>query len=142
MRKLFYFFSPLIALFLFMGFPSWAALRCPVCGMEIAESNPTSFQFLEKEQKIQVCSFVCASRFHRKHPSSQIKVKAHETSEWIEGTKAFYLVKSKNILKEITTQMLPPVIGFKSEQAALECKKRLGDGEVVPGIDAAIRVYE
>lgn len=138
MLKLSYFFAFLLVFFS----PVFAASKCPVCGMDVRETSKIIFQFAEKENKTEVCSFVCASRYHRKHSDLSLTVKDFSSTEFVDVKKAYFLVKSKNILKEVDTRMLPPVIGFKSEQAALEMKKRLNDGDIVQGFDAAVRVYE
>lgn len=142
MLKPSYFLFALFFLFLLSARTLTAAAKCPVCGMQIKTESKVTFQFTQKDTKTEVCSFVCASRFLKRHSDSTLFVKDFPSAEPVDAKKAFFLVKSKNAHKEVETQMLPCVIGFKTEQAALEFKKHIGDGEVVQGFDAALRIYE
>lgn len=137
-----YFFSKFLFFILFFLPAFVIAARCPVCGMDVKAESKTKLQFTAKESKTEVCSFVCASRFSKKHADQELLAPDFKKGEWVAAKTAFFLVKSKNLLKQTDVPMLPGVVAFKNEPDALEMKKSLGDGEVVQGFDAAVRVYE
>ena len=117
------------------------ALRCPVCGMDL-KSSTVSFETTQNGKSAYTCSFACAHRYHRKHPEASLHIRDFTNGKRLDVNDAFFLVKSKNLLKEVEVLMPPAVIAFQTEGDAQKASKRLGDGTVVKGFDAAIRVYE
>lgn len=131
-------------LFLFISCASQSVkndLQCPVCGMHFNSTAKTSFQAHEGEGKKQVCSFSCASRL-KKRFHSKLQAKDYSSGEWIEAESAYYLIRSRNLLKELDFDMPPSVVAFGSEREAYKKLKELGDGKIVGGFGALEKTYE
>lgn len=119
-----------------------ADAKCPICNMVIQKDSKTAFESVRENKPVHVCSFSCAHRFHKRFPDAEIFVKDYVSGKRISAKVAFFLVKSKNILKEIDFEMPPTVVAFSTEADAKKVKARLGDGELVQGFDALQKVYE
>ena len=91
---------------------------------------------------LRFCSFSCAHRFHRAHTETGFAVRDYESGKEISASRAFFVLDSKNILKELPFDMAPTVVGFGAEASARSKIKGLGDGEVVQGMDALEKRYE
>jgi YHS domain-containing protein len=128
---------------LFIGLSAFAAqLDCPVCGMHFKEDAKTSFESVRDGKPIHLCSFSCARRVHKKTPAAALKARDFETGAALDARTAWFLVKSKNVLKELDFDMPPSIVAFATEDAAKKARARLKDGEVVKGFDAVEKAYE
>ncbi len=109
---------------------------CVVCGMKVKEGARVGFEAVHENKAIHFCSFACASAFHKKHPDSALRAFNYLGGEPVDAAKAFYLVKSKGLLKEVEFGMPPVVAAFSSKADAEGAAKRLGDGKVVQGLES------
>ncbi len=131
----------LLLLFIFSATTSYAA-DCPVCGMHFKDGAKTSFETVKDGKPVHVCSFSCARRVHKKMPEAPLKAVDFETGSAVDAKSAWFLVKSKNVLKELEFDMPPSVVAFSKEEQAKKARERLKDGEIVKGIDAVEKAYE
>ena len=89
---------------IFLSSVGWAKdLDCQVCGMKIGEKAPNHF-VLKKEKgsdSLHVCSIPCVQK-GRKNAPGYIKTEVSDFNhpgKLLDGNRAFFLVKSKNIKK-------------------------------------------
>ena len=116
--------------------------KCPICGMNFEVGAKTSYESTRDGKPVAFCSFSCARRFHQKYPDAKLHAHDFETGKPVEASSAFFLAKSKNVLKELPFDMPPSVVAFAGREAANKTKARLGDGEVVKGFPALLKIYE
>lgn len=118
--------------------------NCAVCGMKTTTDAKTGFNSVKDGKPVYFCSFACAHRFHGSGAHKDAPLFAHDykSGAEIDANKAYYLVKSKSIAKEIDFDMPPTVVAFSTEQAAKETQSRVKDGEVVKGFEAVVKAYK
>lgn len=111
--------------------------------MKAGPSAKTGFESERNGKPTHFCSFACAHRFHSSADHRNAPLFAHDfkTGARLDAKQAFYLIKSKNISKELEFDMPPTVVAFSSEQTAKEIQTRLKDGEVVKGFEAVEKAY-
>lgn len=136
------FFTSLI-LFVGLQFTAVAAeaLKCAICGMEFKRNAKTAFESTRGGNPTHFCSFACVHRFHEKFKDTPIFARDFETGNRIDASRAFFLFKSKNVLKELEFDMPPSVVAFSTEEAAKRIQSRLKDGEIVTGYVSLERAY-
>jgi YHS domain-containing protein len=127
---------------LIAGAAATTKLHCSICGMDFTPTAKTSFASVHKGKPIHFCSFTCASRFHKKYPEEALSALDFLTGSKLETKSAYFLIRSKNILKELEFDMPPSVVAFKTSAAAKKTQARLGDGEVVQGLGALEKAYD
>lgn len=92
--------------------------------------------------EMHVCSMTCAKKIRKQKPElTQIQViNFNEPSEFLIGQDAYFLMKSKNIKKDMgANAMAPYLAAFKTEAEAQSAQKKYGDGEVVHGIESVLK---
>ncbi len=107
--------------------------ECPVCGMTFRPTAKTAFFTKVQEKPRHLCSFACATKTSDKFPEAKFEVTDFSSDKTIPGDDAYFLVRSKNLLKELDFDMPPTVVAFASEKAAKDKTTKLGDGEVIRG---------
>jgi hypothetical protein len=130
------------SLVLAVAIASAAPENCSICGMSISSASKTTFTTERDGKTTEFDSFTCASRFQAKYPKAALWARDFLTGKKIEASKAFYLVKSEKIQKEVEFGMMPTVVAFADEAEARKKQKALGDGEIVKGFAAARKAYE
>jgi YHS domain-containing protein len=125
-----------------LGAATEATLKCPICGMKFKPSAKTSFEATHEGKELQVCSFACARRLRKKYEKDPLYAHDFHTLKKIDSTSAFFLIKSKNLLKELDFDMPPSVVAFSVEADAKKVRDRLMDGEIVNGFAAMEKAYE
>lgn len=132
----------LMTFFLHVWGNAAATTRCSVCGMETRADSRLSFEAKTKEKTYTLCSFACASRITDKHADAALFTKDYVTGEKIPAKEGYYLVKSTSLAGEVEMGMPPVVASFKTKEKAEEALKRLGNGELKQGIDAAFLSFK
>lgn len=120
---------------------SGEAFKCAICGMEFREKAKTAFESAPDGKPIHFCSYACIHRFHERYKDAPIFAHDFETGNRIEANTAFFLIKSKNVLKELDFDMPPSVVAFSKKESAEKAQSRLKDGEIVTGYAALEKVY-
>ncbi len=121
---------------LFLFFSALAGanpLECPLCGMSFKATAKTSFLATHEAKPLPLCSFACAVKLFDRKNGTTFHVLDFSSGKQFSADKAFFLVKSKNLLKELEFDMPPSVVAFLDEAQARAKQKTLGDGEVVHG---------
>ena len=129
------FFIPLfltLSLFLSSVAPA-AELECPVCGMTFKQEAKTAFSTQLEGKSRRLCSFACAAKTAQKYPQAGFQLNDFNSGKSLNGENAHFLIRSKNLLKELDFDMPPSVVAFASEKEAKEKTTKLGDGEIVHG---------
>ncbi len=108
-------------------------LRCPICGTEIKPTSKTVFMGENDGEKVKFCSFACASKFHKRHLTSNLYVMDYLTGEFIPANTASYLIKSSKVAALLKEEMPPYVIAVKDKSVAKDQLKQFDDGEYVDG---------
>lgn len=118
--------------------------ECSICGMKTSTDAKTGFDSVRDGKPVYFCSFACAHRFHEAaaHKNAPLSAHDYQTGAAIDSGSAYFLVKSKNITKEVDFDMPPTVVAFATESGAKEVQSRLKDGEVVKGLDAVTKAYK
>ena len=143
-KKIFW-MTLLICLFILHP-PIWTAnLNCDVCGMTLSE-NAKNHIVLKNEavekNTLHVCSFTCFLKAKKNAPKySKVEISDfNNPGKFLDADKAFFLVKSAKIKKDLGELVMPPYFGaFATKQLAETAKAKYGDGIVVRGIDNAAK---
>ena len=109
--------------------------------MDVKAESKIKFETIQKEKKVSFCSFSCAVQFHQKYPNSKISTTDYLYQKPIDAAQGFYLVRSKRLLKEFEFDMPPTVAVFATREDAETTQKKLGDGKILSGFDAAEKEY-
>ena len=117
-------------------------VTCAVCGMEMKPGARASFESIRNEKPVYLYSYSCAHAFHSKYPDAPLFAFDWDTGSKIDVKSASFLVKSKNVLKELEFGMAPTVVAFSSEALAKKHHDRLKDGEVVKGYEALEKIFQ
>ena len=129
-----FFNSLLLTLSLFLASGVGAAqLECPVCGMNFTAGAKTSFTTQIEGKTRHLCSFSCAAKTAHKYPQAGFQLNDFTSGKSLGGENAHFLIRSKNLLKELDFDMPPSVVAFASEKEAKDKTTQLGDGEIVHG---------
>jgi len=126
----------LLPLFLlFLAVPAWALTKveCPVCGMQFSDKAKTSFFATHDGKPVHLCSFACAAKLADRDPKAPFTAVDFASGKSLPADSAYFLIRSKKLLKELEFDMPPSVVAFTDEKAAKEKAKSLGDGEIVQG---------
>ena len=117
------------------GFDAAAAgtLECPICGMHFKATARTSFLAQYEKKPLNLCSFACATKLSDRQSGATFQVLDFASGNLIDAEKAFFLIKSKNLLKELEFDMPPSVVAFAQKAQAQAKQKAIGDGEVING---------
>lgn len=132
----------LVGLLLSATLRAGEAENCPICGMELAKDSKTSFESKRDKKPVTFCSFTCAVKFHKKNPKTELFAIDFLTGKRIDAQKAFFLIKSKALEKELPFGMPPTIVSFASEADAEKTKSRVKDGTIVKGFNAVEKIYE
>ncbi len=143
MRKLF--FVSLVSGIL-LSHVLWAAdVDCDVCGMIIKDKVSNHF-ILKKatvtEKALNACSIPCVTKA-KKSSAHYTKVEVSDFNhpgKFLDGDKAFFLIKSKNLKKDLGDMVMPPhVVACATKEEAAAAQKKYGDGKVVQGFDNVLK---
>jgi hypothetical protein len=118
------------------------SISCRLCGMHFKEAAKTSFESTRDGTPLHVCSFSCAKKLRGKQPNAPLKSHDFDTGAPIDAGTAWFLIKSKNVQKELDFDMPPSVVSFSTELTARKTRDRLKDGEVVKGFEKVEKAYE
>ncbi|MBI4403782.1 MAG: nitrous oxide reductase accessory protein NosL [Deltaproteobacteria bacterium] len=116
--------------------------RCVICGMEIKKDAKIIFESVRDGKPIHFCSFSCVHSFHSKYRDAPVFVYDFNSGKKVNAQSAFFIVKSKNILKELEFGMPPAVVAFLDEASARKVQVRLKDGEVVRGYETLEKMFQ
>lgn len=130
-----------LTLFVFLNLLSLSAsaattFKCLACGMDVAQGAKGGFESKKEQKPVHLCSFACAQAFHKRAPETPLFAYDFSTGNQVDVKLAYFLVKSKNILKEVEFGMPPFVAAFSDEISAKKTQTRLKDAEVVKGYEA------
>ena len=132
----------LLILLILFTIPALAAkVECPICGMNFEEGARTSYAGKRGDKPVQFCSFSCAHKFHGHNPKAALEARDFDGGKAVDAGSAWFLIKSKNVLRELPFDMPPTVVAFSSEAAAKKTRERLKDGEVVKGFETVEKAY-
>ena len=143
MRSLSAFFFPLFIGFLITLSSIAAGLKCEICGMLI-EENGRNHIHLEHESKpgLHVCSPTCASKarkYDAKFNKSEVR-NFNKPEQVLVGEQAFFLAKSEKIKADMgKLAMAPYLAAFATKTKAEAAQKKYGDGQVVEGLENALK---
>lgn len=129
------FIIPLFLLFGLFSAPNLFAVQpeCPVCGMTFKPLAKTAFLTKIQDKPRHLCSFACAAKTADKAHGVKFEVADFNRAKMVDADNAYFLIRSKNLLKELDFDMPPTVVAFASEKEAKEKAAKLGDGEVIHG---------
>ncbi len=134
----------LLPFFLVLAVPTWAVATnasgvesakaaCPVCGMHFSSTARTSFFGTHDGQHVHLCSFSCAAKLSDRDSKATFTAVDFTSGKPVPAESAYFLIRSKKLLKELEFDMPPSVVAFSDEKAAKDKAKSLGDGEVLKG---------
>ena len=120
-----------------------AELKCAVCGMPLGEYSKNHIILKAKgKEPMHVCSLSCAKKM-LKHDPSYVEVLVRDFNhpeKTLSGEAAFFLVRSEKIKNDLGDNVMGPYFGsFSSEAEANAAQKKYGEGNVVKGIQNAIK---
>lgn len=115
---------------------------CAVCGMDVRPGSRAAFEARDGGKQVYFCGFACAARYKGGNASLNVYGHDFETGKKIDTAQAFFLVRSRRLLKEMEFGMPPAVAIFASRDHARKKQSRLGDGEIVKGFGEALKTYQ
>ncbi|MBI2608767.1 MAG: hypothetical protein HYW47_04110 [Deltaproteobacteria bacterium] len=143
MRKIFFL---ILTSCMLLSLSIWAVdIDCDVCGMVIKDKAPNHFilkKAVASEKALNACSIPCVKKA-KKSSAQYTKIEVpdfNHPGKFLDGEKAFFLIKSKNVKKDLGDMVMPPhVVAFTTKEEALASQKKYGDGEVVQGLEKALK---
>ncbi len=122
-----------------------ADLHCDVCSMKILESSSQHFliKAASSEKKpLHVCSVTCLHKMKSTNSElGKVEITSFKSPQrGLPAEKAFFLVKSENVKKDVDSMTMPPLIAaFSTKKEAEDAQKKYGDGIVVSGIENVLK---
>ncbi|MCM2279876.1 MAG: nitrous oxide reductase accessory protein NosL [Oligoflexia bacterium] len=137
--------SLVISLLMLSSVALAAQLHCDVCGMTIPEKARHYIMLKAPAgapKPLHVCSASCLKKAKKGEPKYTQADFAdfNHPEKFVSGDKAFFLIKSSKIKADLGEMAMPPYIGAFSTKAEAEAAKaKYGDGEVVQGLESALK---